>query len=300
MNKLNFAQVTTVVRTVGKFYKDHKHAFKTGAKYIFGGGAVAYAVIKAPKTIHDLEDAGEKKGEPLTFGEKASIVFKNQYPAMIMGSAAIASDISLAVDAGKETKALKEENTSLIGQIAEIGNAYNTVNAVKEAMTKKVEEEHGKETVKEIRAEAVKPTVNEQIASIPPAERAYVFDRERLEHWNDIYLREGNVDFKIQEYFIPLFGQSILSCNYEIFEADKRLNRLKSSETGKGFINGNDVLNALHARNVSPKLGDNVVWRDHYETFSIIPREMNLDGSAVFCLDFFSDFYYDREGEYYD
>lgn len=297
---MNFTQLVTVGRTVGKFLKEHKSTIKKVVKYGCGAGAVAYAVAKAPKTIHDLEEAGTKKGEALTIGEKAGIIIKDQYPAMIMGTVAVGTDISLAVDAGKEVKTLKEEKESLIGQIADIGNAYNTVNAVKEAMTKKVEEDHGQEVVNDIRQQATTPYTKERYAAIPTPDRAYVFSREKLEEWNDIYLRTGNVDYKVQEYFIPCVGQSILSCNYEIDRAEKKLIKLMSAEEGKGFINLNDVLTELHARRVSDILGDNLVWRYQFESFGIIPREINLEGVAVFELEFFKTPYYDVEREYYE
>lgn len=297
---MNFNQFITFGRTIGKFYKNNKKTIKTLTKCVCGGGAVIYAVAKAPKTIHDLEDAGNKKGEPLTFGEKAGIVFKNQYPAMIMGTVAVGTDISLAVDAGKEVKTLKEENTSLLGTIADIGNTYNTVNAVKEAMTKKVEEDHGPEVANDIRQQAVAPITQNRYTNVPVKDRAYVFSREKLEEWNDIYLRTGDIDFKVQEYFIPEVGQSILSCNNEIDKTEQKLINMMDPEHGKGFITLNDVLSALHARPVNSSLGDNLVWRWQFESFGIIPSEMNLEGGVVFRLDFFKDPYYDIEREYYE
>lgn len=300
MGKINLAQFTTVLKTVGTFYTAHKKTIKTIGKYTTGGAALLYAACKAPKTVHDLEDAGMKKGEPLSFGEKTSIVIKNQYPAMFLGVVSTGIDISMAVDASKEVTNLTEENKSLIGQIAEIGNAYNTVTVVKEAMTKKIEEDHGKEVVNDIQKTATEETMKEQYVAMNPANRAYVYDNSRLNFWNDIYLRTGNPNYKIQEFFIPLFGQSILSCNQGIYDADKKLNELMSPEKGKGYINANDVIAELHAREIDSKLGDNIVWRYQFETFTIIPSEMNLDGIAVRRLDFYSDFHYDREGMYYD
>lgn len=300
MKKVNFAQIMTVGKTVGKFLKDHKQGIKKIVKYGCGTAAIGYAVAKAPKTIHDLEDAGNKKGEALTLGEKTKIVVKNQYPAMIMGGVAVGADISLAVDASKETKALKEEKESLLGQIADIGNAYNTVNAVKEAMAKKVEEDHGTEVVNDIRQQAVAPITQNRYTNVPVKDRAYVFSREKLEEWNDIYLRTGDIDFKVQEYFIPEVGQSILSCNNEIDRTEQKLINMMDPEHGKGFITLNDVLSALHARPVNSSLGDNLVWRWQFEAFGIIPSEMNLEGGVVFRLDFFKDPYYDIEREYYE
>ncbi|MCR5224644.1 MAG: hypothetical protein K6C34_01015 [Alphaproteobacteria bacterium] len=299
MKKINFGQVATVFKTIGKYYSDHKRTIKRIVKYTTGTGAVVYAVSKAPKTFHDIEEAGIKKGEKLTVGEKAKIVLKNEYPAMILGTVAVGTDISLDLDAGKEIKAVTEENTSLLGQIAEIGNAYNTVNVVKEAMTKKVVETQGEEVAQQVRVEATEPIIKKGYNRIS-AESAYIEDADKVEEWNEIYLRTGNNDYKPQEYYISKVGQKVVLCNYAVRAADSYLNALMHPETGKGFVNLNEVLSELKARQVDGVIGDNFVWRWSYENFHLMTREICIDGVAMMSIEFISEPYFDKECEYYD
>lgn len=298
--KINFAQITTFGKTVGNFYTAHKRGIKRTVKWLCGGGALVYAVSKAGKTMHDIEEAGEKKGEALTKMEKAGIVVKSQAPAIAMAAVAVGADISLDLDAAKEIKTVTEENTSLLGQIAEIGNAYNTVNAVKEAFGKKLAETQGEQVVEEVKTPILADSDKTGYQSIPVGQRAYVADRRTLETWNDIYLRDGDIDYKVQEYYFPNIGQSILSCNHEIARIEKKLRIMQSPESGRGFVTLNDVLDAFRARTVDGPIGENFVWRYNYETFGVVPKEMNLEGSAVFALTFYTEPYYDREGMYYD
>lgn len=298
--KFNFAQAATFIKTGFDFCKTHKRGIKKIVKWTFGTGAVVYGVSKAAETMRNIEEAGEKKGEALTKMEKAGIVVKSQAPAIAMAAVAVGADISLDLDAAKEIKTVTEENTSLLGQIAEIGNAYNTVNAVKEAFGKKLAETQGEQVVEEVKTPVVADSDKTGYQSIPVGQRAYVADRRILESWNDIYLRDGDVDYKVQEYYIPCVGQSILSCNHEITRIEKKLRVLQSPESGRGFITMDDFLEAIHARTVGGPIGENFVWRFSYETFGLMPKEMNLEGSAVFSLNFYTDPYYDREGMYYD
>ena len=298
MKKINFGQITTVLKTVGKFCNDHKRTIKKVVKYGAGAGAITYGIAKAPKTFHDIEEAGIKKGEKLTLGEKAGIVIKNEYPAMILGTVAVGTDISLDLDARKEIKAVKEENTSLLGTIAEIGNAYNTVSVVKEAMEKKVVETQGEEVAQQVRTEATEPIIKKGYNRIS-TETAYVEDADKVEEWNEIYLRTGNNDYKPQEYYIPMVGQKVVLCNYAVRAADAYLNTLQNHETGKGFINLNEVLSELKARPIDNTLGDNMVWRWSYESFHLTTRECCIDGVAMMSIEFISDPYYDIEREYY-
>lgn len=299
MKKINFGQVATVLKTVGKFCSDHKRTIKKVVKYGAGAGAITYGIAKAPKTFHDIEEAGIKKGEKLTLGEKAGIVIKNEYPAMIFGTVAVGTDISLDLDARKEIKAVKEENTSLLGTIAEIGNAYNTVSVVKEAMEKKVVETQGEEVAKQVKTEATEPIIKKGYNKIS-AELPYVEDADKIEEWNNIYLRTGNNDYKPQEYYIPCVGQKVVLCNYAVRAADSYLNALMHPETGKGFVNLNEVLSELKARQVDGVIGDNFVWRWSYENFHLMTREICIDGVAMMSIDFMSEPYFDKEGEYYD
>lgn len=296
--KINFAQVTTAIKTVGTLYNTHKRGIKKCVKWICGGGAVIYGVTKAAKTMRDIEEAGEKKGEALTTMEKAGIIIKDQAPAIALATAAVAADISLDIDSAKKIKTVTEENKSLIGQIADIGNTYNTVNAVKNALEKKLSETQGEKIVEEVKEAAVREPNIERYNEIPVTQRSYVADRSQLEEWNDIYLRTGDVDYKVQEYLIACVGQSVLSCNHEMSRAERFL--IKRQSQDKGFITLDDVLEAVHAKTVGGAIGENFVWRYGYETFGFKAKEMNNEGVAMFSLGFIKEPYYDREGMYYD
>lgn len=293
---LNVGKILTGFKTVADICKKHNKGIRITVKWVSFGTAVVYAVSKAPKTFHDIEEAGEKKGSELTTSEKVGIVVKNQYPAMIAGTVFVGTDIAHDIIAAKEMKNAAAEKASLIGQIADLTNSYNLVNEIKNSMAKKLEENGGKEAVEE----AVNPVMdkknNELVKSVHVTDRAYVADPRKLDYWNDIYMKTGDVDYKIQEYLLSSCGQIIVSCNHAWDDAEKEMNRLLSSETGRGSVSENELFEIIGARTTST--GEYRIWRSTYEYFGLKRRPIEEDGVALIEVTYFTEPYIDIKGQY--
>ena len=293
--KETFGKVTKYGSLVGKTVYKHRVGILRTAKIASGVGSIGYAVYKAPETMHQIEDAGVKKGTALTTSEKVAIVLKNEWPALALGLGFIGADIAIDISRSKEVKAVVQENTSLLGQIAELSNSYNMVNDLKNAVSKKFEEQNGKEALDEVTKPIVEKNVMQQYPQLR-SEDPYVEKRARIELWNDVYQRTGDPDYKIQELFWAHNGQKILTCNYWVKECNKEAQRKYSMDGGSGFINAGEIAEMFGFQETDKD--DLWVWRDRYEWIDIHTRVLDLDGVAVLELIIGSDPHFDGRQEF--
>ena len=297
---LNLNQVLKVVTAAGKTIYNHRRSIARVIAISAGAGAVYYACSKAPETVHAVEDAGNEKGQPLTKMETAKIVVKKQWPAIALGTVAVSSVVGIDITASREmhdmkltNASLKSENKGLVEQVAEMATAYNTVNTVKEAMSKKVEETHGKEITQQI--------VNESTIEAAPKpindtnDMVYVANPRRINDWNDIYFRTGDENYKVQEYTMPFTGQRFMSCPAHVDQAIHGFKKRIDEDFDRGFATLNEFCDEVGCK--TSEVGNYFIWRKNSDYFDAYVCPDNGKVARMLIM-FTNDPYYDYRHEY--
>lgn len=280
---MNFGKVMSVVSTVGKVISSHKKGITTTVKVVTGVGAATWAITHAVKTVHDIEEAGNQKGEALTLKEKGALIFKNQWPALAMGTAYAVSDIALTVGTAKEIKTVTAENKSLIGQIAEIGNSYNMVNDIKNAMTKKVEELGGVEVAKDVKAQAVTENMAARPAGVGVT-MPYSSDPKKISEWNNLYLTTGDTRYRVQEFVDSFSGQRKMDCVAHLKECEQTYIKMVNDASGRGYCDMNEWLDLAGFEMCD--VGSLFGYRAYSDYFGISFCEVEIDGVAMMRIDY--------------
>lgn len=292
---MNFGKVMNIASTVGKIFHDHKKGIVTTAKVVAGVGTVAWAVTHAVKTVHDIEAAGDAKGEELTLKEKGSIILKNQWPALVGSAIYATSDVALTIAAAKEIKTVTAENKSLVAQIAELGNTYNMVNDIKTAMTKKVEELGGVEVAQEVKAQAITENmVNRPVGAgvtVP-----YSSDPKKIAEWNNNYMMTGDTKWRVQEFVDSFSGQRKLDCIAHLRECEQTYIKMINDTSGRGYCDMNEWLDltGFEMCDIGGKFG----YRAYSDYFGINFCEVEIDGVAMMRIDYDRDPTFDYSKDY--
>ena len=272
---IKFNDVLKVVAPVAKYIRKNRTSIIRGLGIVAGGGAFFYATTHAADTVHAIEEEGVKKGEPLTKTETAKVIFEKQWPAILMGAAYVTCTASVDImncrtihDMKLTNSKLETENKGLIEQVSEMATMYNTVNTVKDAMSKKVEETHGVETVKQIENETIKETNDNSYKPSVPAMTPYISSRKMLEKANDMYMKTGDPKWKVREYMLTLTGQHFMSCDAYILDAAEEIAQiLHGDKDVKELVKLNYFCE--HILCGTSGIGEKAIWRTYKDRFGV-------------------------------
>lgn len=300
---INLNDVLRIVTPVAKYISSNKKQIMRGIGIVAGGGAFFYATKHAADTVHAVEEEGVKKGEPLTKTEAAKVIFEKQWPAIVMGATALGCTVGVDIMSSREIHDMKltntkleKENKGLIEQVSEMATMYNTVNTVKDAMSKKVEETHGKEVVRQIEDEVVKNDIT--IQNPNPYIQPHIASAKRLAYANDMYMKTGDTRWKVREYVLTLTGQHFMSCDAYILDAEDEVCKILCGAKDSREVVTLNYFCELALCETSG-IGENVLWRTYRDHFGV--RLYNMDDEndvSVRAVTFNINPYYDTNNLY--
>ena len=279
------------IKKVGSIIWKHRRSISkvmgTGLKI---AGAVMY-VKNAAQAVHDVEKAAENKGEQLTVIEKAAAVAPSMtLPTVLYGVGSI-MNITSDIMAAKEIKELGIRNNNLVEQLADLAVTYNTVNDISRSFKDKMLETMPKQ------ADKIGAAYEEAIKSNSYSVRTepIISNPKNKSQYEEMYLRTGDIDYKVVEYHEYLTGRSFLACKHQI---DDAIASAKAEMEYKGFISLNDWY--IFMGLPTTPIGENLVWR-YYKDFLDYRVYAEDDGHVPYMIfQFDCDPYYDDQKEYWD
>lgn len=298
--KFNWNVITKNVAKFGKIIYAHRRGLLKTGEIVTGVGVVAYAVKKTPEAVHAVEEAGMKKGEPLTAIEKTTTVMSVMWPVAVVGGVHVAFRTGYDISTAKQIKAVTATNKGLIEQITEMSAMYSTMNDIKGAISKKLEEKYTPEEVDEIKQTVVAEHAKRMAGQVRTDSNGtvpYLVQDSRLNEWNDVYLRTGDSDYKVCTFLDMFTGQKFLSCRHAVYDArDTFKARLKDEETNRGYLTLNEWLVSIGAH--TNDIGDHYLFRSYNDWFDITLVEFDDEGDLCWAIFMDNAPYYDEAREY--
>jgi len=296
----NTTAILKQISRFGKFALEHKRELLKTAEIATGIGAVVYAVAKTPEAVHAVEDAGMKKGEALTTGEKAKTVMGVMWPVALVGGAHVGFRVAYDIVTNKQIKAVTTANKGLMEQLVEMSTMYSTANDIKGAIIKKLGDKYTPEEVEAIKNEVLVEKaehMSKNVRTDSTGTTPYLVPVSKLNEWNDIYLRTGNPDYKVCTFLDMFTGQKFMSCKYHVMDCvDTFKAKMRDEEDDRGYVTLNDWLSLVGAH--TNTIGDNYIFRCYEDWFDITVLEYNDDGDLCWAIYLNNEPYYDFAKEY--
>lgn len=281
------------VKKVGAIIWKHRRGISKIAGVALKITGSVLAVKNAAVAVHDVEKAAENKGEQLTVPEKVAAVMPSMALPTALYATGVAINIASDVMAAKEIKKLGLENRDLVGQLADLATAYNTVNDISKTFKEKLGEQMPKqvEKINDIYEESVKTAAAEYSPRLEPI----VSNPRNKSQYEEMYLRTGDADYKLVEYHESLTGRAFLACKKQI---DDGIESAKAQMEYKGFVSANDIYQFWGIP--ATEIGENLVWRYYKDCLDYTVYAEDDGRVPYMILKFDNEPYYDDKREYWD